>query len=116
VVQPTLRTATRPGVVATARSIALSAAVTAGASAARSDTTTRAGCGPDGCADPESPYRAVCGDVTCAPGYFCRGEACVPSCARRACALFEVCVDGVCAPDACACAFERSRSGPTSRT
>ena len=58
-------------------------------------------CGPDGCADPESPYRAVCGDVTCAPGYFCRGEACVPSCARRACALFEVCLDDACVPDRC---------------
>ena len=58
-------------------------------------------CGTEGCADPESPYRAVCGEVTCAPGHFCRGEACVPSCARRACALFEVCVDDACVPDRC---------------
>ena len=58
-------------------------------------------CGPEGCKTPASPYEATCGDVVCEQGFFCRGGDCVASCADRACALFEVCLDGACAPDAC---------------
>jgi hypothetical protein len=65
------------------------------------DSCVYTGCNEGSICDGVECIPDPCANVMCEAATFCRGGQCIPSCAQISCPLYTICVDGMCADDAC---------------